>query len=463
MSVETVVEIIDEPREFALHELFFSTTDRKGRIQRANGVFQRIAGYSWDELENKPHNIIRHPEMPRVVFQILWDRIQAGQPVVAFVKNLAHDCRYYWVVALVSPMPEGYVSVRFKPSSPLLATVQHLYTELKAIEIAVESEADDRKAAIAASRAALDTSLQNLGFSGYEDFMQESLKQEMQSRAKGLAAPLAIAAGPEAASPSFDSGGTAAEMFDQLLKVLDVLFGDLEAYVNINRDVRTKSENVNDISEALRVSALNGVIAVDKLGTRAAGLRPVLNWLRLISGEITREGVRLAASLKELVNNVDRVVFGLSAAKLQIEMTAQFAHESAASDSLGGSGKRMREGAIAILHASASETARRALSGLADIRDRLKTLAESQMKLLETSHSLRPVYLTGRIEMAEGAGPRLATVFKDVGDQLEETAANLNGLRVVLENLEAHLARGLAHGDRVEEMIALVDSRMATT
>jgi PAS domain S-box-containing protein len=139
-----ILTLINEPRFFTAEELFFSTTDPKGRIQRANSVFQRIAGYSWDELKNKPHNLIRHPDMPRVVFRILWDYIQSDRPVVAFVKNLAQDGRYYWVVALVAAIPEGYLSVRFKP---------------------IESESDDRKAAIAASREALNISLRTLGFS----------------------------------------------------------------------------------------------------------------------------------------------------------------------------------------------------------------------------------------------------------------------------------------------------------
>jgi hypothetical protein len=107
-----------------------------------------------------------------------------------------------------------------------------------------------------------------------------------------------------------------------------------------------------------------------------------------------------------------------------------------------------------------SKTVERTLSGLSAIKDRLKTLTASQIKLLESSHSLRPIYLTGRIEMADGAGPRLATVFKDVGDQLEETATNLNGLKNLQRDLEAHLVRGLSHGERVEEAIAQIDAQM---
>jgi aerotaxis receptor len=466
VGIFTLIKPVNEPRHFTAEELFFSTTDLKGRIQRANSVFQRIAGYSWDELGNKPHNIVRHPDMPRVVFQILWDYIQSGRPVVAFVKNLAHDGRYYWVVALVAAIPEGYLSVRFKPTSPLLATVESLYAKLKAVESAIESESDDRKAAVAASREALNTSLRTLGFSDYDGFMQYALKIEMQSRETSLSNLAPSAKEPDAANHSaqLDSLKAEAGMFDKLVEVLNVLFTDLEIYGEFNHGVRAKSRNVTDISDSLRVSALNGVIAVDKLGTKATGLRPVLGWLRGLSEEITQEGVRLSVSLEELAKDMDLVVFGLSAAKLQTEMTARFAHELVDHASAGHFSNegvdRMTEGAIGRVHASSCETVGRALAGLSAIKDRLKTLTESQIKLLESSRSLRPIYLTGRIEMADGAGPRLATVFKDVGNQLEETTTNLNGLKNLLQDLEAHLVRGLSHGERVEEVIAQIGAQM---
>jgi hypothetical protein len=252
-------------------------------------------------------------------------------------------------------------------------------------------------------------------------------------------------------------------MFDKLVEVLNTLFSDLEAYVGISQGVREKSGGVTDISESLRVSALNGVIAVDRLGVKAAGLRPVLDWLRALSGEISQTGIRLSASLDELVRDVDSVVFGLSAAKLQIEMTAQFAHElvdHAFADELKNGHDRMTEGTIGLLHASSCETVRRALSGLEAIKGRLRVLTESQSRLLDTSNSLRPVYLTGKIEMADVAGAKLSAVFHDVGDQLQETGANLDGLRNVLRELDDHLDRGLAHGARVEQSIMQIDSHI---
>jgi hypothetical protein len=277
--------------------------------------------------------------------------------------------------------------------------------------------------------------------------MQSALKQEMQSREAHLRV---VAALPGAVT-------AAANMFDGLIQVLNVLFGDLEIYANINKAVRLKSASVTDISESLRVSALNGVIAVDKLGEGASGLRPVLDWLRVLSEEITRESVRLSASLEGLVTDVDLVVFRLSAAKLQIEMMAQFAHElgsAARSTYVGGT-----ERAVQILHASSSGTLREALSGLVAIKDSLKTLTASQIRLLEASHSLRPIYLTGKIEMVEGDGLKLASIFEDIGSQMEEATANLNELKLILHDLEAHLSRGLSHAHGVEHTIAQIDSQ----
>jgi aerotaxis receptor len=465
--VPKAIEPINESRNFAASELFFSTTDLKGRIQRANSVFRRIADYAWDDLENKPHNIIRHPDMPRVVFQLLWDYIQSGRPVVAYVKNLASDGRYYWVVAVVVPVAGGYLSVRFKPTSPLFATVRDLYAELRACEGAIESESKDRKAAIAASRKLLDKSLQGLGFKTYDDFMREAMKREMQSREAqidGLAKERhANAADSMDRSRQVDSRRAAAQMFDNLLGLLSELFRDLESYLKITEEVRAKSETVTDVSESLRVLALNGALEADRLGADAAGMRPVLDWLRSFSRQITKEGGRLSISLLDLIQEVDLVVFGLSTAKLQIEMTADFAHELVNASAEGQTGdreNRMTEGAIGVLHASSCETVRRALGNLDTVKKKLQGLTEAQYRLLEASRSLRPIYLRGKIEMVEGAGPKLASIFKDVSEQLNEALSNLNALKSVLRDLENHLNHGLAQGQRVEESIAEIDSHV---
>jgi len=453
------IELINEPRQFDVEELFFSTTDLKGRIQRANSVFTRIAAYHWADMQNKPHNLIRHPDMPRVIFQVFWDYLQSGKPIVAYVKNLSHDGRYYWVLALATPMPGGYLSVRFKPTAPLRHKVEELYKDLRAIEASIEDQSHDRKAAIAASRGALESSLQKLGFRDYDEFMRHAMKTEMESREAKLRKTEQKV---EVSLAGLDSLSAQAALFDRMVVVLETLFRDLAQYVEISQGVREKSASVADISESLRVSALNGAIEADKLGTRAAGLRPVLDWLRGLSADITTQGASFSGALNELVNEVDLVVFDLLAAKLQLDMTATFAHEIADHAESGESGEDIGKDAVLCLHSSSCETIRRALKRLFAMRDRLHVLSASQMSLIHASHSLRPIYLTGRIEMAEGVGARLASVFEDVGGQLGETADSLNGLGKLLDDLSGHLSRGLSHGDEIEEAIAQIDSRVHT-
>lgn len=99
-----------------------SKTDLKGVITFVNSAFCKLSGYEKDELIGKPHNIVRHPDMPKSVFKNLWDTIEKNQSWRGIVKNLRKDGRYYWVETFIEPMFDengkkiGYVSVR-KPIS----------------------------------------------------------------------------------------------------------------------------------------------------------------------------------------------------------------------------------------------------------------------------------------------------------------------------------------------------------
>jgi aerotaxis receptor len=70
---------------FHLSELFYSRTDERGVIEAGNSVFQRVAGHEWDDLIGAPHKIIRHSDMPKGVFQLMWDTLKDGQPMGAYV------------------------------------------------------------------------------------------------------------------------------------------------------------------------------------------------------------------------------------------------------------------------------------------------------------------------------------------------------------------------------------------
>lgn len=117
-------------------DFIVSKTDTKGRITYGNKTFIEMSGYSEEELLGAPHNILRHPDMPRIVFKLLWDRIQAGQEIFAYVKNLCKDGSFYWVFTNVTASYDendtiiGYYSVRRKPNESAISAVEPIYQAL---------------------------------------------------------------------------------------------------------------------------------------------------------------------------------------------------------------------------------------------------------------------------------------------------------------------------------------------
>jgi len=114
----------------------YSRTDLKGKIVEANRVFAEISGYTVDDLIGKPHNIVRHPDMPKEAFADLWKSLKDGRPWQGIVKNRRSDGGYYWVIANVSPVREdgrivGYQSVRQRPSRDQVRAAEDAYRRIK--------------------------------------------------------------------------------------------------------------------------------------------------------------------------------------------------------------------------------------------------------------------------------------------------------------------------------------------
>lgn len=121
-------------------ELIVSKTDLKGRITYANDVFVRMGKYPYSELMGEPHSMIRHPDMPRCIFKLLWDTLQSGQEIFAYVVNLAKDGSHYWVLAHVTPTRDdrgnivGYHSNRRRPDRAAIERISPIYKALSAEE-----------------------------------------------------------------------------------------------------------------------------------------------------------------------------------------------------------------------------------------------------------------------------------------------------------------------------------------
>ncbi|PZA09548.1 chemotaxis protein [Rhodopseudomonas palustris] len=118
-------------------ELIVSKTDLKGHITYANDVFVRLAKYPRSDVIGAPHSLVRHPDMPRSIFKLLWDTIQAKKEIFAYVVNMARDGDHYWVFAHVTPTLDaqrnvtGFHSNRRKPDRDQITQIEALYRQLR--------------------------------------------------------------------------------------------------------------------------------------------------------------------------------------------------------------------------------------------------------------------------------------------------------------------------------------------
>ncbi len=167
----------EKESEFFLEELFFTRTDTRGVLKSGNSVFHRVSGFDWEELLNKPHNIIRHPNMPRGTFHYLWQELKLHNPIAAYVQNRSKDFGQYWVFALALPVPDGFLSIRLKPSSGLLDTVSRLYEKILQLESKLKPSE---------SQEELLRSIIDMGYASYQEFMTEALIVELDSRHQKL-------------------------------------------------------------------------------------------------------------------------------------------------------------------------------------------------------------------------------------------------------------------------------------
>lgn len=165
-------------RTFARDEIIVSKTDTKGRLLYVNDIFCRVGLYTEGELIGQPHSIVRHPDMPRCVFKLLWDTIQDRKEIFAYVKNMAKNGDHYWVLAHVTPSFDaggaivGYHSNRRVPDRSALATIEPLYRRL----LDEENRHADRKQGMMAAHAMLVETLREKGLD-YERFIFQTIDQ----------------------------------------------------------------------------------------------------------------------------------------------------------------------------------------------------------------------------------------------------------------------------------------------
>ena len=160
-------------RTFGEDEIIVTKTDLQGRITYANDVFLRVAGYTEAEVLGAAHSLVRHPDMPRSVFKLLWDTIERREEIFAYVLNMASNGDHYWVFAHVTPTFDangtiiGYHSNRRTPDRKAVEAIEPIYKVLLEIEA---RHGDDWRAGMNAAVAHLVTTLDSVG-KPYDEFI----------------------------------------------------------------------------------------------------------------------------------------------------------------------------------------------------------------------------------------------------------------------------------------------------
>lgn len=430
MATRTHVTMLDMEKSFPIEGLFFSTTNQQGVILHGNRLFSEVSEYDEAELLGAAHSVVRHPDMPRAVFQLLWDTIQSGKTIAAYVKNATKQGKYYWVLAVVMPCELGYLSIRLRPSSTLFPEIRRVYGKMLQVERMIEVEAKHRREAIQASTVELEKQLRALGFQGYDDFMLQALSTEMASRIRQLPSDYLRRFRP------VPSTCRVSEVYNQTLSLDQKLQGAyerIEEFKLTNVALMEKSESILSMAESIRILSMNATIAASKLGPRGATLQVVSESLGTISDDSQQATRQLAERMGSVVRVLDRLIFDLASTKLQSEIALQFVeevlhHEDASNDPrLHQSLKVLFDEMASRIHA-VFQHLQEAEEGMVELQSRVHRLARN-------NRTLRFVQFAGE---KESTGSRdmeaFAEVFKQVRSQIDRTKGECDSLALSISN-----------------------------
>ena len=305
--------------KFDIHELFFSITDNHSAIISGNETFVRISGYSKEELIGQFHNIVRHPDMPRVVFKTFWDYLKANKPIVAYVKNKTKDGGYYWVIAAVFPLEDSYISIRFKPSSAMFSAVKEIYFRLLMTE---------NKTGVPDSEKLFSELLNGLGYRDYTHFMNEALLAELLERKRLLLLNKSYVKNIDFGVSKFGLGLKSIFTSSKiLLEQYGKWFEKIDTFTKIKSMFEEKSLILNSLGRDIVLLSLNASLASYKLEENGETFSVLASDIRTNSKEndILIANIHdISQSLSEFLNET---IFLVSSISLQMEMVTYFIQE----------------------------------------------------------------------------------------------------------------------------------------
>tara|TARA_R110002020_G_scaffold67398_2_gene176976 strand:+ start:1881 stop:3122 length:1242 start_codon:yes stop_codon:yes gene_type:complete len=346
---------------FRPDQIIYSRADERGIVIFGNTTFREISGYRWEDLIGAPHKLIRHPDMPKGVFWLFWDRLKQGLPVVAYVKNRTKVGKHYWALALVAPCPGGYLSIRIRPQDSSRDQMAGIYSELRARETK-ENLKPERSAELFLEK------LKEIGHSDYETFMRCTLDMEMNARASEIG----------------KMERTRQEALDSILKLAE----DSDGYVN------RMSEGFRNV----RAEPINMRILSNRMEDGGAAISSISQNYEVMAADMGQELAALNADDGQAFRHIRQTVaaghFSLQAADLAAEAARELVSMRGELTAIGAD----TDGELAIIEQFANHSRNRANDSLKTIGAHAERLSETCRRLRRRINGLDVVKLMCRVE-----------------------------------------------------------------
>lgn len=331
-----------EAPDFEVSDLLVSRTDERGVIASANEAFARVSDYAWSDLNNAPHKIVRHPEMPKGIYHLFWNQLKRKNTVGAFIKNQTANGRHYWVFAFAAPQSEGYFSVRMKPPTKVVQAISSLYDD------ALQHEADPAVTP-EESTAFLLARISDLGFRSYQHFAAHYATELFRARSSELG---------RAVPKRIDGIASIAEDWSNIRKHCESIRVAHKRISHTPTNLRVQAARLNDQGIALSVIASNFTVLASEIEV------------------IMTQFLEQAAKSDDHLN---RCVYSVCFNALMEEVAASFQYETV--DFQGVDWKTENRLMVQEQHASIDETAHSLSMTLRETEVFAKTLEEIERVL----------------------------------------------------------------------------------
>ena len=432
--------------KFERDEIFFSTTDLEGNTLSGNSMFSKVSKYSFEELIGKPYSTLIHPDTPKVVLRLVWDYIKSGKSVVAYIKNMAKDGSYYWVLLVASPLfyENGsvykYIFIRIKPESKFFPIVKELYREMVEIE---QSNGVDYSLNFFIDR------LNELGFKNYDAFMKEVLKEEVKLKKDLLDTEFSF----DNIDDELKNIYKACMLFSKIRRIYTSFYKFIDYFSEVSSSIRKEADNIFNLSDDIRLISLNSSVESYKLGSEG-------NSFFILSTEMRKNAERSGKAIKEIerimnesLKQIDDIIFFIGINKLSIYMMSSFLREIISNEVCISRVHMIMEDIndnVALIESYISKLNQTSISLDRKFKDILNLLSKISI-LIKRLHFL---YLTGMVESAHQLRTSFSLIFTQVSNLVNYSKETISRL---CSNMNKMANENRKIKDKIQEIVLLIE------